>query len=95
MQKKLSILDYEDNDLLPHIDSRLRKNILRIPDAVFQASGIVVNGRHIKSFVFTTDLAVIRNCAADAVFAVYPFTPPAGNQRCDYQGGLYHLPPQI
>ena len=25
--------------------------------------------------VFTTDLAIIRNCDADAVFAVYPFTP--------------------
>ena len=51
------------------------KNILRIPDTVFQASGIVINGRRIKSFVFTTDLAIIRNCDADAVFAVYPFTP--------------------
>jgi hypothetical protein len=35
----------------------------------------VVNGRRIKSLVFTTDLAIIRNCDADAVFAVYPFTP--------------------
>ena len=60
---------------LPQIDSRLRKNILRMPEAVFQASGIVINGRRIKSFVFTTDLAIIRNCDADAVFAVYPFTP--------------------
>ena len=25
--------------------------------------------------VFTTDVAVIRNCNADAVFAVYPYTP--------------------
>ena len=40
-----------------------------------QASGIIVNGRRLKSFVFTTDLAIIRNCDADAVFAVYPFTP--------------------
>ena len=46
-----------------------------MPEAVFQASGIVINGRRIKSFVFTTDLAIIRNCDADAVFAVYPFTP--------------------
>ena len=38
-------------------------------------SGIIVNGRRLKSFVFTTDLAIIRNCDADAVFAVYPFTP--------------------
>ena len=61
---------------LPQIDSKLRKkHILRMPEAVFQASGIVINGRRIKSFVFTTDLAIIRNCDADAVFAVYPFTP--------------------
>ena len=25
--------------------------------------------------MFTTDLAIIRNCDADAIFAVYPFTP--------------------
>lgn len=35
----------------------------------------VINGRRLKSFLFTTDLAIIRNCDADAVFAVYPFTP--------------------
>ena len=35
----------------------------------------MVNGRRIKSLVFTTDLAIIRNCDADTVFAVYPFTP--------------------
>ena len=65
----------EEFNQLPQIDSRLRKNILRMPEAVFQASGIVINGMRIKSFVFTTDLAIIRNCDADAVFAVYPFTP--------------------
>ena len=60
---------------MPQIDSRLRKHILRMPEPVFSASGIVINGRRIKSLVFTTDLAIIRNCDADAVFAVYPFTP--------------------
>lgn len=60
---------------MPQIDSRLRKHILRMPEPVFCASGIVINGRRIKSLVFTTDLAIIRNCDADAVFAVYPFTP--------------------
>jgi imidazole glycerol phosphate synthase subunit HisF len=48
---------------------------LRIPETAYAASGIVVNGRRLKSFVFTTDLAIIRNCDADAVFCVYPFTP--------------------
>ena len=58
----------------PNVESRLR-HILKMPQEVYAASGIVVNGRRLKSFVFTTDLAVIRNCDADAVFAVYPFTP--------------------
>ena len=35
----------------------------------------MIYGRRIKSLVFTTDLAIIKNCDADAVFAVYPFTP--------------------
>lgn len=60
---------------IPNVQSRLRHSILKIPEAVYAASGIVVNGRRLKSFVFTTDLAIIRNCDADAVFCVYPFTP--------------------
>ena len=32
-------------------------------------------GRRIKSVIFTTDIAIIRSCNADAVLAVYPFTP--------------------
>ncbi len=64
-----------DKTQIPQIGSKLRQHILKMPEAVFQASGIVINGRRIKSFVFTTDLAIIRNCDADAVFAVYPFTP--------------------
>ena len=64
----------EEKRTSPSVESRLR-HILRVPPEVYKASGIVVNGRRLKSFVFTTDLAIIRNCDADAVFAVYPFTP--------------------
>lgn len=60
---------------MPRVESKLRHNILEIPEEVYQASGIVIYGRRIKSLVFSTDLAIIRNCNADAVFAVYPFTP--------------------
>jgi len=59
----------------PYIESPLRHGILKMPAEAYAASGIIVNGRRIKTFVFTTDLAIIRNCDADAVFAVYPFTP--------------------
>ena len=65
----------EHQNPVPNIEGRLRHGILRVPEATYDATGIVVNGRRIKSFVFTTDLAIIRNCDADAVFAVYPFTP--------------------
>lgn len=59
-------------------DSLIKKETFwfeQLPLSCYQASGIVVNGRRIKSLVFTTDLAIIRNCDADAIFAVYPFTP--------------------
>lgn len=66
----------EENKIqAPNIESKLRQHIVRMPEAIYEASGIIVNGRRIKSLVFTTDLAIIRNCDADAVFAVYPFTP--------------------
>ncbi len=58
----------------PQVDSSLR-HILRMPRECYEASGIVINGRRIKTAVFTTDLAIIKNCDADSVFAVYPFTP--------------------
>ena len=60
---------------VPNVESRLRHNILEMPKEILKASGIVIYGRRIKSLVFTTDLAIIKNCDADAVFAVYPFTP--------------------
>ena len=59
----------------PSISSALRHNILKMPEEARKASGIVIYGRKIKTLVFTTDIAIIRNCDADAVFAVYPFTP--------------------
>ena len=64
----------ESKKQIPYVDSQLR-HILKMPKECYAASGIVVNGRRIKTFVFTTDIAIIRNCDADAVFAVYPFTP--------------------
>ena len=60
--------------ITPEVNSSLR-HIPRMPKECYEASGIVVNGRRIKSLVFTTDIAIIRNCDANAVFAVYPFTP--------------------
>lgn len=60
---------------LPTYEGRLRRNMLHIPPVIRQCSGIVVHGRRIKGIVFTTDLCILRNVDADAVLAVYPFTP--------------------
>ena len=53
----------------------LRKDMIRVPEAIYQARGILVFGKRIRSLVFTTDVSIIRNINADAVIAVYPFTP--------------------
>lgn len=59
----------------PQINGTLRSFALRVPEQTSTCSGIVIFGRRIRSLVFTTDVAVIRNVNADAVFAVYPYTP--------------------
>lgn len=51
-----------------------RKAELPLPREIESCTGISIFGRTIRSFVFSTDLAIIRNCDADAVLAVYPFT---------------------
>ncbi|UPU38363.1 hydrolase [Erysipelothrix sp. Poltava] len=60
---------------VPEYNGNLRSHIIRVPESIQEASGIKLFGRTIKSFLFTTDVAIIRNCNADAVIAIYPFTP--------------------
>lgn len=60
---------------IPEIEGNLRKHMIRVPKVIEQVSGICIFGKLIKSLVFTTDIAIIRNCNANAVIAVYPFTP--------------------
>lgn len=61
---------------IPHVKTKLRSHhIVTMPDEIYAASGIVIMGRRIKSLIFSTDIAIIRNCNADSVLAVYPFTP--------------------
>lgn len=47
---------------------------LAVPAVIRTAPGVFAQGRRIRSLVFSTDLAVICHCDADAVLAVYPFT---------------------
>jgi len=60
---------------VPHYRSRLRKHIVSVPEVIGHCSGIRVFGQLLKSFLFSTDVAIIRNTNADAIIAVYPFTP--------------------
>lgn len=60
---------------VPAYEGNLRSHRISIPLCISECSGIRVFGRRIKSLVFSTDVAILRNINADAVIAVYPFTP--------------------
>jgi len=60
---------------IPEYSGTLRSHMVEIPKPIEKCGGIRIFGRLIKSLVFSTDIAVIRNINADAVIAVYPFTP--------------------
>jgi len=59
----------------PSYTSRLRTSIVSVPEIIETCSGIRVFGQLLKSFLFSTDVAIIRNSNANAIIAVYPFTP--------------------
>lgn len=61
--------------MVPSFGSKLRKNIVEVPEVINTCSGIRVFGQLLKSFLFSTDVAIIRNTNANAIIAVYPFTP--------------------
>ena len=84
---------------VPAYEGNLRKHALSVPRCISECCGIRVFGRRIKSLVFSTDVAIIKNINADAIIAVYPFTPqPAITQAiigvsevpvfCGVGGGL-------
>lgn len=60
---------------IPEIRGSLRDFMLKVPEPIYRCSGIKILGRRIKSVLFSTDVSIIRNTNADAVIAVYPFTP--------------------
>jgi hypothetical protein len=60
---------------VPEFKGNLRSNIIRVPESINACSGIIILGKKIKSLLFSTDVAIIRNTNADAIIAVYPFTP--------------------
>lgn len=67
--------DGKTEKFIPEIKSSLRNKIIKVPEAVYKASGIKVLGVRIKSLLFTTDVALLKNHNAHSIIAVYPFTP--------------------
>lgn len=65
----------KEKKFIPELGTNLRKHSILVPEAIYQASGIRIMGTRLKSLIFTTDIAIICNNNAQAVFCVYPFTP--------------------
>lgn len=65
----------KDTKFVPRIKGTLRDHVVELPSVIRDCGGIKIFGKRIKSFLFTTDVALIRNTNADAIIAVYPFTP--------------------
>jgi len=63
------------NEVAPEVMTNLRSDYVGIPEVINQSTGIIINGKRIRSLIFTTDISIITNNNADAVLCVYPFTP--------------------
>lgn len=72
-EKEVSQMEKEK--YIPEVKSKLRTRMVEVPPAIYKASGIKVLGTRIKSLLFTTDVAIIKNSNANSIIAVYPFTP--------------------
>jgi hypothetical protein len=44
---------------IPDFGSRLHKNIVAVPEVINECSGLRVFGQLLKSFIFSTDVAII------------------------------------
>ncbi|MDR7855439.1 hydrolase [Tissierella sp.] len=60
---------------IPEVKTQLRSRIIEVPSVIYKCSGIKILGTRIKSLLFTTDVAIIKNSNANSIIAVYPFTP--------------------
>ena len=68
-------MENKKQKLVPEIKGILRSHVVEVPPCIRECTGIKIFGKRIKSLLFTTDVAIIRNTNADAIIAVYPFTP--------------------
>lgn len=62
-------------EFVPEIYTPLKTSVVGPPNVARKVGGIKILGKKIKTIIFTTDVAIVNNTNADAVLAVYPFTP--------------------
>lgn len=68
-------MNQDKEKYVPEVKSILKSRIIEVPKAIYKASGITILGTRIKSLMFSTDVAIIKNNNAGSIIAVYPFTP--------------------
>ena len=56
-----------EKKFVPRIDTKLKKRIVKVPEVIYKASGIIFMDKRIKSFLFTNDLSIICNTNAQAI----------------------------
>ena len=83
------MIENNKSKYVPELTSNLRNNYVSIPSIISKASGIRIFGKRLKSFIFTTDVAIIKNTNADAVIAVYPLHLSQQLLKLYYQFQIY------
>lgn len=73
--------DNKQRKFIPQVHSKLRHSFVTVPEEIYACSGIKIFEKRIKSLLFTTDLAVIRNSNPDSIMCVYPYTPQTSITR--------------
>lgn len=68
-------LNSKYNKERPEYRSHYRAELVHVPDSIRRSSGIIINSRRYKSFLFSSDVATIMYSDADAILAVYPYSP--------------------
>ena len=66
---------------VPVYEGELRKHSIQVPRCISECSGIRIFGRRIKSLVFSTDVAIIKNINADASSPCIPLRPSRLSHR--------------
>ena len=59
----------------PEVIVEIKSRTIKVPKEIENCTGILVMGKLIKSLLYSTDVSIIANHNADAIIAVYPFTP--------------------